>query len=76
MEVEELTVKLLAGMEPKETQVTWVKEVPVMVTEFPPAVVPVLGETFVTVGAGPEVAETTARVTLVGLYWMLKVGSN
>jgi len=53
MEVEELTVKLAAGIEPKVTAVAPVKLVPVTETEVPPAVEPELGLTPVTVGPEP-----------------------
>ena len=56
MEVEELTVKLLAGVVPKVTAVAPVKLVPVRATEVPPAVDPELGLTAVTVGAEEFVA--------------------
>ena len=48
--VAELTVKL-AALEPNLTAVAPVKLVPVMVTDVPPAVEPVAGDTPVTVGA-------------------------
>jgi hypothetical protein len=44
------TPKEAAGVAPKLTSVAPVKSVPVMVTEVPPAVDPLLGETAVTVG--------------------------
>jgi hypothetical protein len=49
--VAELTVKLLAGSHPNLTDVAPVKLVPMIVTAVPPAVVPLAGETAVTVGA-------------------------
>ncbi len=49
MEVAELTVKLVAAVEPKSTAVTPVKFVPVIVTDVPAA--PEAGLTAVTVGA-------------------------
>ena len=52
IDVAELTVKPVAGVAPKLTAVAPVKPVPVMVTEVPPAVGPVVGEIEVTVG-GP-----------------------
>jgi hypothetical protein len=50
MEVEEVTVKLVAGTDPKKTFPAPVSVVPVIVTEVPPALVPVLGLTPVIVG--------------------------
>ena len=47
-----LTVKPVAAAEPNETPVTLMKLVPVTTTEVPPAVVPALGATPVTVGGG------------------------
>jgi len=52
IDVAELTVKPVAGVAPKLTAVAPVKPVPVMVTEVPPAVGPVVGVVEVTVG-GP-----------------------
>jgi hypothetical protein len=49
IEVAELTVKLVAATDPKLTAVAPVKLVPVMVTDVPPAVIPRLGLTLVTV---------------------------
>jgi hypothetical protein len=46
------TVTLVAVLPPIVTEVAPVKFVPVMVTGVPPAVVPLLGEIAVTVGAG------------------------
>ena len=51
IDVLELTVKLTAATPPKKTPVAPVKPVPMIVTLVPPAVLPVLGETEVTVGA-------------------------
>jgi hypothetical protein len=51
---------------PKFTAVAPVKPVPVIVTLVPPAVGPLLGLTFVTVGAGAELA-TTVSTTLVAV---------
>ena len=53
IDVAELTVKPVAGVAPKLTAVAPVKPVPVMVTEVPPAVGPVVGVVEVTVG-GPK----------------------
>jgi hypothetical protein len=50
MEVAEFTVKELAATEPNLTAVAPVKFVPVITTEVPPAVVPVLVPKLVTVG--------------------------
>jgi hypothetical protein len=49
------TVKLDASVEPNFTAVAFVKPVPVIVTELPPAVGPDDGLTFVTVGAETNV---------------------
>jgi hypothetical protein len=49
--VAELTVNVVAAVAPKLTAVAPVKLVPVMVTDVPPAVVPNVGLTAVTVGA-------------------------
>ena len=49
--VAELTVTLVAAVEPKSTAVAPVKPVPVMVTEVPPAAGRRSGLTAVTVGA-------------------------
>ncbi len=50
MEVGEFTVKLSAGLVPKSTWLTSSKFSPVMVTGFPPASGPTLGEEEVTTG--------------------------
>jgi hypothetical protein len=50
--VAEFTMKLVAGALPKLTAVAPVKLVPVMMTEVPPAVVPVAALMPVTTGAG------------------------
>src|SRR5271166_4739192 len=71
--VDELTVKVVAGLAPKSTVVAPVKSVPVIVTTVPPWVVPELGLTLVTVGAGvtkvkwsaPELAEVPDGVVTV-----------
>jgi hypothetical protein len=55
IEVLELTVKLPADTVPKNTLVAPVKLVPVIVTEVPPAVLPVVGEIEVTDGADAAV---------------------
>ena len=52
IEVEEFTVKEVAGVVPKLTPVTLVKFVPVSVTTVPPAVVPDVGLIAVTAGTG------------------------
>ena len=51
MDVLELTTQLTAGTLPKFTAVVPVRSVPVMVTEVPPAVLPLLVPSEVTVGA-------------------------
>jgi hypothetical protein len=50
MDVAELTVKLLAATEPNITAVAPLKSVPVMLTEVPPAVLPLVGEMELIVG--------------------------
>ena len=49
-EVEEMTVKLVAGVEPKATALAPVKLLPVMMTEVAPAGRPAAGLTTVTEG--------------------------
>jgi hypothetical protein len=51
IEVELVTEKFAAGVPPKLTPVAPVKFVPVIVIEIPPAAVPLVGVTPVTVGA-------------------------
>ena len=46
------TVKLVAGTPPNVTAVAPVRLVPVIVTRVPPRVVPLVGPSDVTVGAG------------------------
>src|SRR5437870_1945076 len=55
--VAEFTMKLAAGVPPKDTAVAPVKFVPVMMTLVPPAVVPLFGLT-------DETAGRTAKVNL------------
>jgi hypothetical protein len=50
IEVSELTVKLVAEMPPKVTALAPVNAVPVIVTDVPPAVLPLVGLTLVTDG--------------------------
>ena len=50
IELPEVTVKLVAAVEPNLTAVAPAKPVPVIVTEVPPAAGPTLGSTLVTVG--------------------------
>ena len=52
MDVALLTVKVVAAVAPNFTAVAPVRLVPVMVTEVPPVLGPVVGLTPVTVGAG------------------------
>jgi hypothetical protein len=59
------TVKLDASTEPNFTAVAFVKPVPVIVTELPPAVGPEDGLTFVTVGAETKVNWSAVLVALV-----------
>jgi hypothetical protein len=61
IEVAELTVKLVAAVDPKLTAVAPVKLVPVTVTEVPPAGVPATGLTAVTVGGLAALAGATPR---------------
>jgi hypothetical protein len=70
IDVAELTVKLVALVEPNLTAVAPLNPVPVIVTEVPPPAGPLLGSTLVTVrvvfaaSAGPASAiETTATRT-------------
>ena len=65
MDVALLTVKLVAAVPPKLTAVAPVNPVPVMVTDVPPAVVPLFGLTLVTVGAPTKVNWSPAPVALV-----------
>jgi hypothetical protein len=51
IEVGELTVKLVAGVDPKSTVVVPAKSAPEMVTEVPPEVEPASGLTEVTAGS-------------------------
>jgi hypothetical protein len=51
------TVTLVAAVPPNVTVAPATKFVPVIVTDVPPAVDPLLGATLVTVGIGPETAE-------------------
>jgi len=59
------TVTPVAAVPPKVTDDALVRLVPVMVTEVPPAVEPLLGETEVTVGAGMKVYWSAVPVALV-----------
>ena len=52
IDVAELTVTLEAAVEPKLTVLPDTKPVPVIVTDVPPAVGPLVGLTTVTVGGG------------------------
>jgi hypothetical protein len=60
-----LTVKPVAAVAPKSTAVAPVKFVPVIVTDVPPAAGPLVGFTFVTVGAATNVNSSFALVALV-----------
>src|SRR6476660_6445319 len=55
------TVNVVAAVAPKLTAVAPVRLVPVMVTLVPPAVVPEVGETLVTVGAAGRVVVVVAH---------------
>ena len=67
-------MKLLAGVDPKSTLVTTElpfassKFVPVIVTDVPPTVVPVVVPKLETVGADPDEFHATTRVKFVALY--------
>src|SRR5205807_10147721 len=63
IELPEVTVKLVAAVEPNLTAVAPAKPVPVIVTEVPPAAGPTLGSTLVTVG--PYVKRSASLVALV-----------
>jgi hypothetical protein len=65
--VDELTVNVLAEVVPNLTAVAPVRLVPVMVTPVAPVAGPVLGETFVTVGAAAYVKWSAADVPEVPL---------
>jgi hypothetical protein len=52
-----LTTTFVAAADPNVTVAPVTKFVPVIVTAVPPAVVPLLGLTLVTVGIGPDTAE-------------------
>ena len=54
IDVDELTVKLLAGVPPNRTADALVKLLPVMPMLAPPALVPLLGLSVVIDGAGVE----------------------
>ena len=75
IDVDEFTVKLVAGVDPNATLLTTdlllasMKLVPLIVTEVPPAVVPVVVPRLVTVGADVEIFATTNKVRFVALYW-------
>src|SRR5690606_4882314 len=58
------TVKLVAGVPPKVSAVAPVRSVPMMVTEVPPAVLPVFGVTEGSGGGGTSKAKPSARVSL------------
>lgn len=65
IELAELTVKLLAAAAPNETAVAPEKSVPVIFTLVPPAAAPLLGATFVTVGAGGWPTATVLAVPML-----------
>src|SRR5882672_7919511 len=69
IDVLEFTVKLAAGTVPKLTAIAPVKFVPVMLTDVPPAVLPLVGDRLVTVGteAATYVNRSEAPVELVPL---------
>jgi hypothetical protein len=54
------TTALVAAVPPNVTVAPVAKFVPVIVTDVPPAVPPLFGDTLVTVGTGPETAENVA----------------
>ena len=68
-----ITLKLVAGVEPKSTAVAPVKFVPPMITDSPPAKGPALGSTTLTevVGADTEV-EAMVSAGFVQVRWTSK----
>jgi hypothetical protein len=60
MEVLFTTTTLVAAADPNVTNAPGAKFVPVIVTAVPPSVVPLFGDTPVTVGAGPLTTENVA----------------
>jgi hypothetical protein len=58
------TLDTVAFAEPKETLVSLVKPVPVIVTVVPPAIGPWFGSIFVTTGAGGGVGQVVDSVAL------------
>jgi hypothetical protein len=58
------TTTLVAAVLPKVTVTPAAKLVPVMVTAVPPAVDPLLGETLLTVGVGPEGAAEKVTICM------------
>ena len=64
MVVELTTVTLVAAVPPMVTAVAPVKSVPVMVMVVPPAVEPLVGEIFVTVGGAVTVAVCPVKARL------------
>lgn len=61
--VADVTLKLVAGLEPNVTVVTPVNAVPVIVTVVPPLVVPVVGVKLVIAGAATLVIESDTTVS-------------
>jgi hypothetical protein len=65
IEVGEPTLKLVAAVEPNFTAVASWSSVPVIVTVVPPAVGPLAGSSFVTVGALASVLKVASEPELV-----------
>ena len=59
-----LTLDIVACVEPKETLLSLVKPVPVIVTAMPPAIRPLFGSIFFTTGAGGRGGQVVDRVAL------------
>ncbi|GAA3063348.1 hypothetical protein GCM10020000_53450 [Streptomyces olivoverticillatus] len=72
--VSELTVKEVAGVAPKRTVVAPVNPVPVTVTLVPPAVVPEIGDTELTMGTG--VAKGSAEVVAGCAGWFIELAPS
>jgi hypothetical protein len=65
IEVPEVTVKPVAALAPKLTAVAALKFAPVMATEVPPVVYPLVGVTMVTIGALSKINLSAGLVALV-----------
>jgi hypothetical protein len=64
IEVELIALKLVAAVEPNFTALASVSSVPVIVTVVPPAVAPLAGSSFVTVGAFARVLKLESEPEL------------